>query len=175
MSAGVVITLEVQEAIARTAQGILTAPYAGVKVKEFEPQRRTLMHDAWHGNKLSYRHQEAWRRTVNLFRDAEGSSPRSSSYGEAIGGGESDGFRVPTAGENPAMERLRYLCETYLPNHESRLLRMLMLETFQAVKMYSLEQLGKHMSGYGDSAQARAAAIGRLHGMLDSLAEFHGI
>jgi hypothetical protein len=167
-------SVEIQLAIGRVAMGVLTAPYTGVKNPQFEPQRRTTVHDAWHGKKLSERHQRAWRATVDMFIEAAGVSARGSSYGEATGGG-GDGPALPTAYINSAQVRIERLRDYHLHSHEWRLLGALIMETFQNVKLHSLQQLGKQMSGYGDEAQARAAGVATLHRLFESLAEFHGI
>lgn len=176
MSGGREYTVEVQQAIARTAAGILTAPYRGEKLPAMEPQRRTVMHDAWHGGRLSGRHQIAWQMVINLFRDAAGESPRSTGvYADAVPSGDTDGFRVPTARENWQLQQLNRLCNEHLHDHERRLLKILAQETFQNCKMHSLGQLGKLMDGYGDDAQSRAAGVSTIHRLLDSVCEFFQI
>lgn len=167
-------SVEIQLAISRVAMGVLTEPYRGERNTLFEPQRRTVVHDAWHGERLSERHQVAWRMTVNLFLEAGGRSAKGSSYGEATGG-TGDGQPLPTAYVNVAYQKLERLRDQHLHNHEWRLLHALMMETLQNVKLHSLEQMGKIMSGYGDKAQARASGVTSLQRLFDSLAEFHGI
>lgn len=166
-------SLEIQLAIGRVAMGILTEPYRGAKLAEYEPRRKTAMHDAWHGGRLSERHQRAWRMTMNIFEDAAGISPRNGGYGEATGGG--GGEVVPMVYNNRAQALLERLVNQHLHTHERRLLMTLVTENFQAVRLYRLEQLGNAMDGYADKAQARAAAIGGMHRLLESLCEFFSI
>lgn len=170
---GNVNSLEVQLAIGRVAMGILTTPYTGAKITAFEPQRKTTIHDAWHGKKLSARHQQAWAMTMALFKEAAGVSPGNGGYGDCVGGG--DGQPMPVVYSNSAQLRLERLRDQHLHHHEWRLLGTLTMENFNNVKLYSLQHLGQQMSGYRDEAQARAAGVATLHRLMDSLAEFHGI
>jgi hypothetical protein len=164
---------EIELALSRVALGVHAEMYKGAKLTEFEPQRKTVVHDAWHGKKLSARHQEAWYLTVQLFKDAAGVSPGNGGYGEKIGSGS--GVGIPRVHSNYAQRRLEMLRDNHLHSHEFRLLHRLMTETIQQVKVCSLQDLGRAMDGYEDSAQARAAGVTNLHRLFDSLAEFHGI
>jgi hypothetical protein len=166
---------EVELALSRCALGVHSQMYKGVKVPELEPQRKTLMHDAWHGKNLSARHQKAWRITVDLFRDAVGISPPSSMFAERIGGGGDGSLPIPRAGQNYQQDRIEYLMGYFLHKHQRVLLHRLLIEHFQSVKSGSLAELGKQMSGYADTAQSRAAGVTSMQRLLDSLAEFHGI
>lgn len=165
--------LEIQLALSRVAVGIQSKLYKGAKLPAFEPQRKTVVHDCWHGGKLSEKHQRVWHQTVGLFRDAVGVSPGNGGYGDNVGGG--DGAKMPTVYYNLAQERVEYLREFHLHHHEWRLLYSLILEHFQNVKLFSLQELGLAMDGYKQEQQARAAGVASLHRLLDSLAEFHGI
>jgi hypothetical protein len=165
---------EIELALSRVALGVHAQMYKGVKVPTMEPQRKTIVHDVWHGKNLSERHQRAWQITVNLFKDAAGVSPRGVMFGERIGG-DGDGLPIPRVYNNYAQERLDYLKNYKLHRHEWLLLFRLISEHFQSVKSLSLQELGKQMSGYGDGAQARAAGVASIQRLFDSLAEFHGI
>ncbi len=165
-------SLEIQLAISRVAMHLQSDIYAGAKNKLFEPQRNTIVHDAWHGKKLSERHQEAWYLTIKLFRDAAGISPGNGGYGDRPAGAGADA--VPSVYYNAAQQRLDRL-KGRLHNHEFRLLYALTMEHFQSVKIYSLAELGKRLSGYIDTAQGRASGVTTIQRLCDSLAEFHGI
>ena len=168
-----VVPLEIQLALSRVAVGIQSELYRGCKLAGYEPRRKTVVHDAWHGKKLSERHQKAWKETLMLFERAAGVSPRNGGYGERRGGGERP--TKPVARSNRAQASLELLYGQHLHHHEWRLLHSLVLEHFQGVKVFTLQQLGRLRDGYNDEAQARAAGITNLHRLFDSLAEFHGM
>lgn len=174
MTRSTAVSLDVQLALTRVAIGIYSETYKGVKIESYEPPRGTVLHDLWHGRRLSHRHQEAWRLTVALFDEAAGVSPANTLSAVSGQPGASDGH-LPRVWSNAAQEKLDRINEFYLHFHEKRLLRLLQHDLQNPGRIMHLDEIGMKISGYKDKAQARAAAAASIHRLLDSLAEFHGI
>jgi hypothetical protein len=159
--------------IAKVAMSVYALEFQGIKAAMYRPREGTVIFNVWKSEKLTLRQQRAWAKLVSDITEAAGESGKvTASYEQAV---QVSGNKQWRAYTNREYDRVVQLCDHFLDRTKERpLLVDLIADEIHKPGVLNLERIGFHFNGYKDQAQARAAGIANICGLLDRLARYYG-